>query len=193
MQKIILIIALFSFSVCFADTGADLSSRITIDGVSTDFEDDEVILSDSLGNLLESPTDSYWGEYNDLKQIKVTWDESYLYIAVDACSYNNNVMLFIDIYDDYGIEDMSILNAWQRSFKFYNCNPDFFVGTWDTNDSPDFWKVQEGGSMQTELIPSVETSATFDTGNLTGAMEIKIAWDTLFYDEEHSLEYFANI
>ena len=55
----------------------------------------EEILLDSLGNLLESPADSYWGEYNDVKQIKITWDQEYLYLAVDACSWDNNVMLFI--------------------------------------------------------------------------------------------------
>jgi len=179
MQKIILIIALSSISICFAITGEDLSNRIIIDGFSHDFTVDEEILTDSLGSLLESPADSYWGEYNDVKQIKVTWDASYLYLAVDACSWDNNVMLFIDIYDDYGIEDMSEVNAWQRSFKFYNCNPDFLVGTWDTNDIPQFWKVQEGGSMQIEQISTIETSATFDTGNLAGAMEIKIAWGIL--------------
>ena len=177
MQK--LIIVLFSISVCFAITEIDLSNRIIIDGISDDFTIDERILYDSLGNLLESPADSYWGEYNDVKQIKVTWDASYLYLAVDACSWDNNVMLFIDIDDDYGIEDMSEVNAWQRSFKFYNWNPDFLVGTWDTNDIPQFWKVQEGGTMQVEQIPTIETLATFDTGNLEGAMEIKIAWEIL--------------
>ncbi len=179
MQKIISILVLFSISVCFAVTEADLSNRIIIDGLSHDFTHDEEILTDSLGNLLESPADSYWGEYNDVKQIKVTWDASYLYLAVDACSYDNNVMLFIDVDDDYGIEDMSELNAWQRSFKFYNFNPDFLVGTWDTNDIPQFWEVQEGGTMQVEQIFTIETSATFDTGNLEGAMEIKIAWGIL--------------
>ena len=61
MQKIILIIALFFFSVCFAETEPDLSNRIIIDGFSDDFTKDEEILTDSLGNLLESPADSYWG------------------------------------------------------------------------------------------------------------------------------------
>ena len=102
---------------------------------------------------MEYPADSYWGEYNDIKQLKVTWDEAYLYLALDACSYDNNVILFIDIYNDYGINDMSNLNAWQRAFKFYNINPDFFIATWDTNNSPQFWKVQEGGSIQVDLIP----------------------------------------
>ena len=193
LHKIILIIAFILISFCFSETEPDLSNRIIIDGISNDFTFDENILIDSLGILLESPSDSYWGEYNDVKQIKITWDESYLYLAVDACSWGNNVMLFIDIYEDYGIEDMSELNAWQRSFNFYNCNPDFFVGTWDTNEIPQFWKVQEGSSMQVEQISTTETYSTFDTSNLAGAMEIKIAWEILFYDQEHSLQHFPSI
>lgn len=189
----ILTIVLISISLCYAYTGENLSDRIIIDGISDEFSDDEFILINSEGEYLESPKDSYWGEYNDVNQIKVTWDESYLYIAVDACSWDNNVILFIDIYDDYGIEDMSELNAWQRAFKFYNFYPDFFIGTWDTNDIPQFWKVQEGGSMQVDLVSTVETSATFDTGNLAGAMEVKIPWDILLYDEEHSLQNYPSI
>ena len=142
----IVLIILFYTSFCFATTESNLS-RIIIDGYCDEFTADENILSNSSEYPFESSTDSYWGEYNDVKQIKVTWDESYLYLAVEACSWNNNVLLFIDIYDDYGIEDMSKLNAWPRSFKFYNWNPDFFIGTWDTNNIPQFWKVQEGGSM----------------------------------------------
>ena len=199
MQKIISIIALFSISVCFAVTGEDLSNRIIIDGFSYDFTNDEEILTDSLDNLLESPADSYWGEYNDVKQMKVTWDTTYLYLAVDACSYDNNVLFFIDIYDDYGIEDMSELkdidghDTWRRSFKFYNLNPDFFVGTWDENGNPEFWKVNEHSSSSIKKNDEIETSDTFDTDNLAGAMEIKIAWEVLFFDEEHSLQNFPRI
>jgi len=179
-------------SVCLATTKADLSDRIIIDGVSDDFTSDEKILIDSSENLLESPLDSYWGEYNDVKQIKATWDELYLYLAVDACSWDNNVLLFIDIDNSYGIENMSQLNAWARAFKFYNINPDFFIGTWDTNDTPQFWKVQEGGSMQVQQIATSDTlstitAASFNTGNLNGGMEIRIPWET-FNTVDNSVE-----
>jgi len=190
-MKLKLIICLLS--ICFAITNEDLSDRIIIDGISNEFTLDEYILSDSLGNLLESPADSYWGEFNDIKQIKITWDLAYLYLVVDACSWDNNVMLFIDIFNDYGIEDMSELNAWQRSFKFYNINPDFFIGTWDTNDTPQFWKIKSGGERDAELISSIEASASFDSGNLNGSMEIKIPWEVLYYDLEHSLSSFPSI
>ena len=196
MQKIILIIALSSISICFAITGADLSNRIIIDGLSDDFTNDEEILTDSLGNLLESPADSYWGEYNDVKQIKITWDASYLYLAVDACSWENNVMLFIDIYDDYGITDMSKLTGWQRSFKFYNWSPDFFVGTWDGNEYPEVWYMQEGGSRHVDkftLGSEIRTHANFLEDKLQRSMEVKIDWDSLYYNTDRSILNYPSI
>ncbi|MBT3168548.1 MAG: hypothetical protein HN952_04650 [Candidatus Cloacimonetes bacterium] len=193
MRNFIILFFFIFVSFCFAETAPDLSERIIIDGISDEFSIDENILKDTLGNLLESPTDSFWGEYNDVKQIKATWDENYLYLAVDGCSWGNNVLFFIDIYADYGIEDMSETNAWQRSFKFYNFNPDFFVGTWDTNDIPQFWQVTEGSSMTVEQITSVDAAATLNTGNLNGAMEIKITWDTLYYGGERSMQNYPSI
>ncbi|RLC49075.1 MAG: hypothetical protein DRZ79_06460, partial [Candidatus Cloacimonadota bacterium] len=165
MKKIFFIIFVIGTFFGWAETSADLSSRIVIDGNSSDFTQDENILVDSLGNLLELPNDSRWGEYNDVRQIKVTWDENNLYVAVDACSWDNNVMLFLDIYDDYGVWDMQELNTWKRAFKFYNLNPDFFLATWDTNNNPQFWKMREGSSLQADEV-TIEDFSTFDTGNL---------------------------
>ena len=107
MQKIIFSALINLISVCFSQTDTELSDRIMIDGISDDFTTNENILSDLDGSLLESPLDSYWGEYNDVKQIKATWDASYLYIAVDACSWENSVLLFIDVDNSYGIQDMN--------------------------------------------------------------------------------------
>jgi len=198
MQKLITLIIIFFLSICFGITDLDLSNRIVIDGFSNEFTNDERVLYDSSGSLLESPEDSYWGVYNDVKQIKVTWDANFLYLAVDACSWSNNVMLLIDIYDDYGIEDMSQLDAWPRLIKFYNFKPDFFLGTWDTNDCPQFWRVEEGGSIEVHQIESsceleedssgYKSFSTIDTGNLQGSMEAKISWDLLKFDNHNSID-----
>lgn len=194
MKKIFLCSCfLLVLTISFALTEQDLSSRIIIDGYSSDFSADENVLKDTLGNLLESPTDSYWGENNDVKQLKATWDEDYLYIAVDAVSWDNNVMLMIDIYDDYGIEDMSEMNAWQRSFKFYNMNPDFFFGTWDTNNDPQFWKIEENTKHIAEQVSGMEDYATFDTGNLDRSMEVKVPWDSLYYNAERNMHDFPSV
>ena len=194
MKKTILISCfLWIFALSFAITEQDLSGRIIIDGYSSDFSADENVLKDTLGNLLESPTDSYWGENNDVKQLKATWDEDFMYIAVDACSWDNNVMLMIDIYDDYGIEDMSEMNAWQRSFKFYNWNPDFFYGTWDTNNDPQFWKVNEGMLHEVVQVNGLEDAATFDTGNQDRSMEVKVPWDSLYYNNYRNMQDFPSV
>ena len=192
MKKIFFIIFVIGTFFGWAETSADLSSRIVIDGNSSDFTQDENILVDSLGNLLELPNDSRWGEYNDVRQIKVTWDENNLYVAVDACSWDNNVMLFLDIYDDYGVWDMQELNTWKRAFKFYNLNPDFFLATWDTNNNPQFWKMREGSSLQADEV-TIEDFSTFDTGNLDRSMEAAIPWETLYYNENRTMEEFPAI
>ena len=191
-MKILLIIFLLYWIILYSETDSDLSSRIIIDGVSDDFTPDENILVDSLGIVLESPYDSFWGEYNDLHQIKVTWDENNLYVAVDGCSWDNNVILYFDIYDDYGIENMRDMNTWVRAFKFYNQSPDFFLATWDTNDNPQFWQLQEGTQTFAEQV-EVEDHATFNTGNLNGSMETGISWSTLYYSDERSMQNYPSI
>ncbi|MCF7913434.1 MAG: hypothetical protein K9M99_12980 [Candidatus Cloacimonetes bacterium] len=173
-------------------TGADIYDRFLLDGIGGEFTEDEYILRDSTGGSLESETDSFWGEYNDIGQIKVTWDATNLYVAVDACSWGNNVILYIDIFDDYGMQDQSDLNTWMRNFKFYNFNPDFFLATWDTNTNPQFWKVREGQTRVADEISS-EDYAGFDTGQLGRSMEAIIPWSTLYYSEERNMADYPSI
>jgi hypothetical protein len=176
----------------FAVTGQDISSRFVLDGISAEFTVDEYVLRDSAGASLEGSTDSYWGEYNDVRQIKVTWDATNLYVAVDACCWGNNVILYFDIYDDYGLQDQSDLNTWMRNFKFYNINPDFFLATWDTNTNPQFWKLREGQSKVADEISS-EDYAGYDTGQMDRAMEAVIPFSTLYYSEARNMQDYPRI
>jgi hypothetical protein len=185
MRKVILLI-FFIPLLLQGVTGSDIYDRFILDGISDEFTSDEYVLRDSSGGSLESETDSFWGEYNDIRQIKVTWDATYLYIAVDACAWDNNVILYIDIFDDYGMQDQSDLNTWMRNFKFYNFDPDFFLATWDTNTNPQFWKVREGQTRVADEISS-EDYASFDTGQLGRSMEVIIPWSTLYYSEERNM------
>lgn len=181
MKKIVFFCSLLVFYQLFSQTAANLASRIAIDGFSNEFTSYESIIVDSLGNSLESSSDSRWGEFNDLRQIKATWDENNLYVAVDGCSWGNNVILFLDIYDDYGIQKMNDLNTWKRSFHFYNQNPDFFLATWDTNSNPQFWIMEEGSNLTANESGSIQKAASFDTGNLDRSMEAAIPWNVLYY------------
>jgi hypothetical protein len=181
MKKMIFFCSLLAINLLFSQTADDLSSRLVIDGFSAEFTDYECVIVDSSGNSLESESDSRWGQYNDIRQIKVTWDANNLYLAVDACSWGNNVILFLDIYDDYGIDKMNDLNTWKRSFYFYNQNPDFFLATWDTNSNPQFWVMEEGSNLTANEYGSIEKAASFDTGNLNRSMEAAIPWEVLYY------------
>ncbi len=186
MKKILLFaLFIFIYSFAFSQSAPDLSDRIVIDGYSSDFQPEERLLIDPLPNCptpLESDNDSKWGIYNDVRGIDVTWDANYLYVAVDACSWDNNTILFIDIYDDYGIRNMLDLNTWKRAFKFYNSNPDFFLATWDTNTSPQFWKMQTGSETQADQL-TIEAYSSLNTGKLDRSMEAKIPWNILYPQE----------
>ncbi len=183
----------FSLSSIHATTGDDLSDRIIINGFSDDFMDDErLFIKEPLAESQELDDDSWWGEYNDVKQIDLTWDLTYLYVAIDACCWDNNVIYYLDVYPSYGIQDMLNLNTWKRAFKFYGNNPDFFLATWDTNDNPQFWKMREGSSLQADEV-SVEDYSTYNTGNLGRAMEAAIPWEVIYYDSLHTMKDFPNL
>jgi hypothetical protein len=186
---------LFAFSLCslHATTGDDLSDRIIIDGFSDDFADNErLLIKTPLAESQELDDDSWWGEYNDVKQIDLTWDLTYLYVAIDACCWDNNVIYYLDVYPSYGIRDMLDLNTWMRAFKFYGTNPDFFLATWDTNDNPQFWKMREGSSLQADEV-SVNDYSAYNTGNLGRAMEAAIPWEVIYYDSLHTMKDFPNL
>lgn len=188
-----LLLIIFSVTSLSATTGDDLSGRIIIDGFSNDFEDNErLFIKEPLAESQELDDDSWWGEYNDVKQIDLTWDLTNLYVAIDACSWDNNVIYYLDIYPSYGIHDMLDLNTWMRAFTFYGTNPDFFLATWDTNDNPQFWKMREGSSLQADEI-SIEDYSTYNTGNLGRAMEAAIPWEVIYYDSTHSMKNFPEL
>ena len=98
---IFLALALFA-SIAHAGTAIDLSDRIVIDGSTADYLDDETIFqrrvvqqgdSVAVGSLEESTIDSKWGRFNDINNVRITWDAHYLYVAVEGYSFNNNMMI----------------------------------------------------------------------------------------------------
>ena len=195
LRRGLFFLILFAFSLCslHATTGDDLSDRIIMDGFSDDFMDDErLLIKTPLAESQELDDDSWWGEYNDVKQIDLTWDLTYLYVAIDACCWDNNVIYYLDVYPSYGIQDMLDLNTWMRAFKFYGTNPDFFLATWDTNDNPQFWKMREGSSLQADEV-SVNDYSAYNTGNLGRAMEAAIPWEVIYYDSLHTMKDFPNL
>ncbi|MFH1681156.1 MAG: hypothetical protein ABIH26_10990 [Candidatus Eisenbacteria bacterium] len=185
-----------------ATTGTDLSNRITIDGYSDDFTEDEVVFIDTLIDVngdgipevvaQERNNDSKWGFNNDINQIKITWDNDNLYIAVDGISWDNNIILLFD-YLPGGLEKMTELNSWRRNFVFAgNLLPDLFLATWDGNTTPQLWRFARENQVAQIDISLFETVATFAQGNTGRSMEARIPW-TVFYGEALERRYDADL
>ncbi|RPJ41186.1 MAG: hypothetical protein EHM19_12420, partial [Candidatus Latescibacterota bacterium] len=155
-------LSLFFAPSAFATTGTELSNRITIDGYSSDFaEDERIFLLTEDGVPEERNNDSKWGFNNDINQIKITWDSDNLYVAVDGISWDNNILLLFDFVPG-GLEKMTELNSWRRNFVFArNFSPDLFWATWDGNTTPQVWRFARENQVTQVDISLFETGATF--------------------------------
>ncbi len=101
---------------------------ITVDGQLDDFSDDELIIEDS-------PTDSRWGNMNEIFNVFLTWDSTALYLGVDYVVQYNALLVAIDFGDapgDYGIND---LDWYPRNFAFRGMKPRILVAVWNSDQA----------------------------------------------------------
>jgi len=164
-------------------TEADLSDRLVIDGLSNEWEPDESLLQFNDTDPArvvpeESISDSEWGFNNDINQIHLTWDARFLYVAVDATIWGNNVILLFD-YAPGGMTAMTQLNSWRRNFLFQGIAPDMFLATWDGNTQPQVWNTVNPNNVTQRSPDSFQTVATFSQGTQGRSMEAAIPWTFL--------------
>ncbi len=171
-----------------ADTGLDLSGRMVIDGFANEYQDDETLFQlTPEGFPEESSIDSQWGRFNDINNIRLTWDANYLYVAVEGYIFDNNMMIFFDTLpspdgQNPGWTDMSsIVGGWRRAVSFDNgINPEAFLATWDGNSTPQLWTYTGPSNDAQVPVGSFPTVATFSRDLAGRAMEAAIPWDVLF-------------
>jgi hypothetical protein len=77
-----------------ATTANSLSGRVVVDGVLNEYSADEWVL-DATSNPPEADGDSRWGSNNDITRVALTWDRAYLYIGVEARTFDSFLALFI--------------------------------------------------------------------------------------------------
>ncbi|MFQ5599295.1 MAG: hypothetical protein ACE5G2_01935 [Candidatus Krumholzibacteriia bacterium] len=192
----------------WAGPALDLSERILIDGFSDEFEPDEELfgindefVKDGIPCQVggdpdcppeESVSDSQWGFFNDVNQIKVTWDARFLYVAVDGITWDNNMMLYFDITRvnggasdrGTGIPSLLNVNAWRRNISFANgFEPDFFLATWDRNETPQIWRYQNPRNVNQVPTSLFSTAATFSQNAEGRAMEAAIPWSLVLQSD----------
>jgi hypothetical protein len=88
------IVALLQPLPAHATTANSLSARVVIDGALDDYTADEWVL-DTGTTLREVPGDSHWGSDNDITRVALTWDREFLYIAVEARTFDSFLELFV--------------------------------------------------------------------------------------------------
>jgi len=88
------IVALFQPPTAHATTANSLSGRVVIDGVLDEYSPDEWVL-DSATAFPEIAVDSRWGSDNDISRVALTWDREFLYIGVEARTFDSFLVLFI--------------------------------------------------------------------------------------------------
>ena len=77
-----------------ATTAISLSDRIVVDGLLEDYAPDEWVLDPSTA-FPERSGDSRWGGDREILRVAVTWDRTYLYLAVEFTARDAQTAVFL--------------------------------------------------------------------------------------------------
>lgn len=174
-----------------AQSAADLSWRLRIDGRSDDFTAVEAVFRnadvcpsilppDSCMSDEERDGDSVASHLQDVQQIRVTWDAVHLYVAADARVSGAALVLWLD-YRPGGLAETNSLPHWRRAVRFgAGLRPDAFLAVRDAAATPDLFLV-DGEEALTRVDPErYRARATFDAGAAGRSLEAAIPWEILF-------------
>jgi len=178
MNKILFVLFLAGLpAVCISATAPDLSTRIRIDGRVDEYTQDEWIL-DSTTVFRESPVDSRWGIDNDIHRIAMTWDENFLYIAVETLAQSNALMAFLE-YATAGAADLVSAGPLRRNVVFSGITPNLIVQA----DMSSLDAVAAEVSILEPLrylSPDDYESQFFQPSLGPGALEVALPWSGVF-------------
>jgi len=157
--------------------------KITIDGYLDPAEWWGVANSRALRDL----NDSQWTAANEIDRLRFTYDDRYLYLAIDGRVQGNSWLLYIDKDPGSanGQTDLTAISAWERGATFTapGFRPDFQYGCYQHQsvyDGDSFWEL---ASPTLAVDRSGEVLMAFDSQHAygdEGGSEIAIPWNTLY-------------
>jgi len=172
-----------------AQSAADLSHRIRIDGDAADFTPAEaafrtaaicVALGDSCTADEEPRADGACTALQDLRQVRVTWDATQLYVAVEARAANAACVVYLDVRPG-GLASASALGAWRRAIRFGgDFRPDAFLAVRDAAHAPELWLVDGDEGLVRVPADSIEARSNLDADADGRGLEAAIPWRVLF-------------
>lgn len=112
--------------VCLSTTAPDLRYRIRIDGNVSEYEPDEWVLDSTTVFFKESSYDSRWGSDNDVYRVAVTWDDHFLYVAIEGRFQSSALMAFLE-HAPNGASDLVSAGPLRRNILFSGISPNMIV------------------------------------------------------------------
>ena len=160
-------------SACPGTTAPDLSSRIRIDGRADEYTADEWIL-DAATAFRESDRDSRWGANNDVSRIATTWDENFLYIAIEGTFDSSALMAFLE-HDAGGVSDLVSIDQVRRNIIFSGISPNIIVQA--SRSSLDATVAVVSILEPLRYLDTSEYHSEFyQSASSPGALEIALPW-----------------
>jgi hypothetical protein len=174
MSKYFLVVCLVALpAICSSATGPDLRSRIRIDGRVTEYTPDEWVL-DASSDFAERPRDSRWGTDNDIHRIAVTWDEKFLYIAVEGAIHSSAIMAFLE-HTSGGAADLVSAGALRRNVVFAHVSPNMIIKADKSSQDAEVAVVSIVEPLRYLDVDAYE-SRFFQPSPGNGALEIALPW-----------------
>ena len=129
--------------------------------------------------------DSDWGSTNELYDLYMYWDETYLYFGLHGVKeaarslYVNSWLIYLD--SDWGGSegetDLTEISAWDRNAQFTGgFMADIQYGSWGTLDG-DVWDIQSP-TLAVEITDGVITNT--DLSAERPGSEIAISWNSIY-------------
>jgi hypothetical protein len=159
-------------------SAADLSGRLRIDADLDDWTAAEAVFLPGE----EPQDDARTAPFDELQQVRVTWDAQRLYVAVEARVESGTLLVGLD-FRPGGLEDASALNAWRRALRFgTELRPDALLAVGGPGRAVELWLVEAEGRLQRVEAERFAALARFEIGAAAGALEAALPWPVLFPD-----------
>ena len=172
-----------------AQSAADLSHRMRIDGEFADFTPVEAVfrtpaLCSALGDTCsrdEEPSgEGACTPLQDVRQVRVTWDATRLYLAVEATAAGAACVVYLDVRAG-GLASAGALRAWRRAIRFGgDFRPDAFLAVRDGAHVPELWLVDGDEGLVRVAADSIAAQSNLDADAAGRGVEVAIPWRVLF-------------
>lgn len=176
MMRWLIAVALLALPAASRSTTADdLTSRIHIDGDVSDYQADEWVL-DATTPWPEAPDDSRWAVNNEIRRVAVTWDSTFIYIAVDCVTWDSGVMVWLQ-YGAGGVGQLDAAGLFRRNIDLGELRPNILA--WG-----EYAREVEVARVDAETafgsVPREQAATAFAAdASGAGAIELALSWEVV--------------